>query len=82
MRPPDPARPRPWVARARSFVAIGFEHSVANLFILPLGLLAHADLSLYEVVVKNLIPVTIGNAVAGALVVGAGYSYAFGKLGM
>ena len=70
------------VARARSFVAIGFEHSVANLFILPLGLLAHADLSLYEVVVKNLIPVTIGNAVAGALVVGAGYSYAFGKLGM
>ena len=34
-----------------------------------------------DVIVKNLIPVTIGNAIAGAIVVAAGYSYAFGKLG-
>ena len=64
-----------------TFVAIGLEHSVANMFLLPLGLLGGADLSLVDVIVKNLIPVTIGNAIAGALIVAAGYSYAFGKLG-
>ena len=45
-----------------TFVAIGFEHSVANLFLLPLGCLAGADVSLSEIVFKNLLPVTIGNA--------------------
>ena len=49
-----------------TFVAIGFEHSVANLFLLPLGCLAGADVSLSEIVFKNLLPVTIGNAIAGA----------------
>lgn len=64
-----------------TFVAIGLEHSVANLFLLPLGMLAGADVTLSDVIFKNLIPVTLGNAIAGALVVAAGYSYAFGKLG-
>ncbi|KAL1514437.1 hypothetical protein AB1Y20_003536 [Prymnesium parvum] len=64
-----------------TFVAIGLEHSVANLFLLPMGLLAGAKLSLADVIFKNLIPVTIGNAIAGAFVVAAGYSYAFGALG-
>ena len=64
-----------------TFVAIGFEHSVANLFLLPLGLLAAAPLTLGDVIVKNLIPVTLGNAFAGAVLIGAGFSFAFGKLG-
>ena len=64
-----------------TFVAIGLEHSVANLFLLPLGLLGGADISLKDVLLKNLIPVTLGNAIAGGLIVAAGYSYAFGKLG-
>jgi len=64
-----------------TFVSIGLEHSVANMFLLPMGLLANAPLSLSDVLLKNLLPVTIGNAIAGALVVGAGYSFAFGKLG-
>ena len=51
------------------------------MFLLPLGLLGGAELSITDVIVKNLIPVTIGNAIAGAIIVGAGYSYAFGKLG-
>jgi len=64
-----------------TFVAIGFEHSVANLYLLPLGMLAKAKISIFDVVFKNLIPATIGNAIAGALIVAAGYSYQFGKLG-
>jgi len=64
-----------------TFVAIGLEHSVANMFLLPLGVLGGAELSVMDLILKNLIPVTLGNAIAGALVVGAGYSYQFGKLG-
>ena len=63
------------------FIAIGFEHSVANMFILPAGLFSGAPLTLWDILIKNLIPVTIGNAIAGAFVVGAGMSYSFGKLG-
>ena len=40
-----------------------------------------AQLSLRDVLLKNLLPVTLGNAIAGALVVAAGYSYQFGALG-
>eukprot|EP00913_Durusdinium_trenchii_P001553 g1437.t1 len=63
------------------FIAIGFEHSVANMFILPAGIFSGAPLSWGDILVKNLIPVTIGNAIAGAFVVGAGMSFMFGKLG-
>ncbi|CAE8609150.1 unnamed protein product [Polarella glacialis] len=63
------------------FVAIGFEHSVANFFMLPAGLLAGAPLTISDVIFKNLIPVTIGNTIAGALIIGCGFSFAFGTLG-
>jgi formate/nitrite transporter FocA (FNT family) len=51
------------------------------MFLLPLGLLGGADLSIADTIVKNFIPTTIGNAIAGAVVVAAGYSFQFGKLG-
>merc|ERR1712216_497275 len=59
-----------------TFVAIGFEHSVANMFILPLGIFAGVNLSHWTIWTKNLIPVTIGNFIAGALIIGAGFSFA------
>lgn len=64
-----------------AFVSIGFEHSVANMFLLPAGLLAGAPVSVITAIVRNLLPVTLGNAIAGALVVGGGFSWQFGKLG-
>ena len=67
-----------------AFVSIGFEHSVANMFLLPAGLLAAkgaVGVSVLKALVRNLIPVTIGNAIAGAGIVGAGMSWQFGKLG-
>merc|ERR1712060_604454 len=63
------------------FVAIGFEHIPANMFMIPLGLLAGADVSVVDMIVKNFIPVTLGNAFAGAFIVAGGYSYAFGRFG-
>jgi formate/nitrite transporter len=55
-----------------AFVAIGFEHSVANMFLLPLGLAAGADVSLPQIAV-NLTIVTLGNILGGAGGVAATY---------
>lgn len=64
-----------------TFVAIGFEHSVANMFLLPCALLAGAPLSVASVFMKNLLPVSLGNAIAGSIIVGAGFSFMHGRLG-
>lgn len=64
-----------------TFVGIGLEHSVANMFILPLALMCGAPLTLSDIIFKNLIPVIIGNGIAGAIIVAASYSYQFGRLG-
>ena len=64
-----------------TFVAIGLEHSIANLFIMPAAMLLKVPLSLGNIVFRNLLPVVVGNAIAGALVVAGSYSYQFGRLG-
>ena len=64
-----------------AFVMIGFEHSIANLFLLPLGLAAGADATVMDTITENIIPVTIGNIIAGAVVFGGSYSYLYGALG-
>lgn len=48
-----------------AFVALGFEHSVANMFLLPLGLAAGAEGGVWPIM-KNLVFVTLGNIVGGA----------------
>lgn len=65
-----------------AFVAMGFDHSVANMFLLPMGLALGAPGVTWEAVfLKNLLPVTLGNAFAGAVLVAASYSLAYGALG-
>ena len=56
-----------------TFVALGFEHSVANMFFIPLGILYGAHVSWYQFFVVNLIPVTLGNVVGGSFFVGTIY---------
>jgi len=52
------------------FVLCGYEHSVANMYFLPAGLLAKGTtLSEPLSIFRNLIPVTIGNIVGGMLVI-------------
>jgi formate/nitrite transporter len=64
-----------------TFVAIGLEHSVANLFIMPAAMLLKVPISFGVILMGNIIPAILGNAVAGALVVAGSYSYQFGRLG-
>ncbi len=73
------------------FVASGFEHSIANMFMIPLGIViknfaepefwqaigatpAQFDhLTISNLIIDNLIPVTIGNIIGGGLMVGLTY---------
>lgn len=76
------------------FITSGFEHSVANMYYIPAGLFAKANpawcaasglsaealehLTWTSFVLHNLVPVTLGNIVGGAVFVGMAYwvSYA------
>jgi len=72
------------------FVALGFEHSVANMYFIPAGLFlrdlfglaapagfAPASLNWVGFLWKNLLPVTIGNIIGGAAFVGMSYWSAY-----
>lgn len=68
-----------------AFVALGFEHCVANMYFIPLGLFLKgtnaasvASLDLTNLTAKgflvdNLVPVTIGNVIGGAILIGMVY---------
>jgi formate transporter len=53
-----------------TFFALGFEHSVVNMYILPSGMMLGAAISVKQILFWNLLPVTLGNIIAGALVTG------------
>jgi formate/nitrite transporter len=77
------------------FITSGFEHSVANMYYIPAGIFAKsnplwleasrlsaeqaANLNWASFAVKNLVPVTLGNIVGGALMVGGLYWAALKK---
>lgn len=77
------------------FITSGFEHSVANMYYIPAGILAKANetyanlsgaapealasLTWGGFFVNNLLPVTLGNIVGGAIFVGMAYWYSTKK---
>jgi formate/nitrite transporter len=73
-----------------AFVAMGFEHCIANMYFIPAGIFLHqwagiagpagfvADsLGWGSFLWKNLLPVTIGNIIGGAVFVGMSYWSAY-----
>lgn len=78
-----------------AFVACGFEHSVANMYFIPVGLLVKTGgteafwsqigrdaaefsaLTWEGFLLNNLVPVTIGNIIGGAVLVGAVYWWVY-----
>jgi hypothetical protein len=60
------------------FVAIGFDHVVANMFFLPAALFAGIDISIPEILV-NLGMSFVGNLVGGGLFVGLFYFFLHGR---
>jgi formate/nitrite transporter len=62
-----------------AFVALGLEHSVANMFLFPAGLWAGSEAPLAGVI-GNLVWVTLGNILGGAGGVALAYRYAYGAM--
>ncbi len=62
-----------------AFVTMGFEHSIANMFFIPLAIFEGGDISWSTFLIKNLIPATLGNIAGGAFFVGTLYWYAYGE---
>src|SRR5574340_786834 len=78
-----------------AFVAAGFEHSVANMYFIPIGLLVKQfgseafyttiqrtpmdfpHLNVANFLIGNLLPVTIGNIIGGAVMVGLVYWFVY-----
>jgi len=83
-----------------AFVAAGFEHCVANMYFIPIGLFIlsgapasfwqitgsqphlFSDLTFTNFFLANLLPVTIGNIVGGAIMVGAVYWFVYLRKGL
>jgi formate transporter len=81
-----------------AFVAAGFEHSVANMYFVPIALFIrelappefwtgigrtagdYAGLTWGNFLLRNLLPVTIGNIIGGAVLVGAVYGLVYIRL--
>lgn len=57
------------------FVAVGFEHIVADMFFIPLGMMNGAPLSVGTFVIKGMIPITMGNILGGAIFVACNHWY-------
>ena len=53
-----------------TFFALGFEHSVVNMFLIPSGMMLGAPISVGQALLWNLLPVTLGNFIAGAFLTG------------
>lgn len=75
------------------FVLSGFEHSIANMYFIPVGIMAKANAQFAEAsglaaeklaainwgtfLTNNIIPVTIGNIIGGAIIVSWVYWYVY-----
>jgi formate/nitrite transporter len=79
-----------------AFVALGFEHSIANMYFIPVGLLLKhspqvlattqeilgeipdlSNLTVYGMIVYNLLPVTIGNIIGGTIFIGIAHWFLY-----
>ena len=63
-----------------AFVTFGAEHSVANMFLIPYGIMSGARVSWGDFFFKNLLPVTLGNVVGGAVMQTGLYATVYGSL--
>jgi formate/nitrite transporter len=58
-----------------AFVALGLEHCIANFYLLPIGILNGANVSVIDAI-RNLVFVTLGN-IAGGCVLAVAYWFAY-----
>lgn len=59
------------------FFALGYEHAVVNMFVIPAGMMFGADVSIGEWWLYNQVVVTLGNIIGGLLFTGIAIYYTF-----
>ncbi len=64
-----------------AFVALGFEHSIANAYLMPVGYMMGAEGVTISAMIGNLFPVTLGNIVGGSVFVALVYWMVYGRAG-
>jgi formate/nitrite transporter len=64
-----------------AFFALGFEHCVVNMFVIPMGMMLGAKISFADWWYWNQIPVTLGNIVGGFLFTGLPLYWTYRKGG-
>lgn len=63
-----------------AFVATGYDHVVANMFIIPFGMMLGAPVTVGHYIVYSLIPTLIGNMAASIVMISFTYSMCYGTL--
>lgn len=61
------------------FFALGFEHSVVNMFVIPCGMILGANVSVSDWLTLNLLPVSIGNIIGASVIVAGGIHWSTPK---
>ncbi|KIV78497.1 hypothetical protein PV11_10207 [Exophiala sideris] len=61
------------------FVALGYQHSIANFFLVPIGMFYGTNFGVGKFIYKSVIPVTLGNIVGGSLFTGAFLWFLYGR---
>ncbi len=62
-----------------AFVASGFEHSIANMYFIPMGIMLDPSKVTWGGFFHNIVPVTLGNIVGGSIFVGLVYWLIYAK---
>lgn len=62
-----------------TFFAQGFEHSIVNMFVIPVGMMFGAPVSIGNWLLWNQLPVTMGNILAGAFLTGLALYSTYGE---
>jgi formate transporter len=62
-----------------TFFAQGFEHSIVNMFVIPVGMMFGAPVSIGNWLLWNQLPVTLGNILAGVFLTGLALYSTYGE---
>lgn len=62
-----------------AFVIAGYQHSIANYFMVPIGMFYGTNFGVGKFIYQSVIPVTIGNLIGGTLLASLPFWYLYGR---
>ena len=65
-------------ARFAAFVAIGFDHVIANMFLIPYGMKLGSGVTTRDYIARSVVPVWLGNTISAVFFVAGSYAFCYG----